>query len=105
MRSILRSMFAITIAIALGSAAGVARAEPHLVSREGQAMGTVVRFAVWTDDDQGAQRAIDAGFDEIRRIEALMTTWSPTSEVSQINAHAGIAAVHVSDETLEVIEM
>jgi thiamine biosynthesis lipoprotein len=89
-------------AAALGFRAG---AEPHLVTREGEAMGTLISFDVWTDDDAGAARAIAAGFDELRRLEALMTTWTSTSEVSQINAAAGVAPVRVSDETLEVIEM
>lgn len=88
--------------ISLGSAA---HAEPHLFTREGEAMGTRVSFSVWTEDDRGAARAVEAGFDEIRRLEAMMTTWSPTSEVSQINAQAGVAPVHVSDETFDVIEM
>ena len=38
-------------------------------------MGTEVSFAVMTDDEDGAERAIGAGFDEIKRIEELMTTW------------------------------
>ena len=41
---------------------------------------------------------------EIRRLEALMTTWRPDSEISRVNAAAGVAAVTVSPETLAVIE-
>jgi thiamine biosynthesis lipoprotein len=78
--------------------------ERHLVRRGFEAMGTAVSFAVLTDDDEGAERAIAAGFDEIKRIENLMTTWRD-SEVSRINANAGIAPVKVGPETLEVIEM
>ncbi|MFI5288601.1 MAG: FAD:protein FMN transferase [Polyangia bacterium] len=93
------------IAISLLFAAGAARAEPHMITRDTTAMGTLVRISIWSDDDEGALRAIDAGFDEIRRIEGLMTTWRPDSDVSRVNAQAGIAPVKVSDETLEVIEM
>jgi thiamine biosynthesis lipoprotein len=80
-------------------------AAPQLVTRNGTAMGTAVRISVLTDDEQGADRAIGAAFDEINRIEALMTTWKDDSEVSRINAAAGDHPVAVSDETLEVIEM
>lgn len=79
-------------------------AERHLVRRGFQAMGTEVSFAVLSDDDEGAVRAITAAFDEIKRIENLMTTWRDDSEVSRINQQAGVAPVQVSPETLEVIE-
>ncbi len=67
-------------------------------------MGTDVRFAVLSDDEAAADAAIEAGIAEVRRLEALMTTWRDDSEVSRINAQAGVAPVTVSDETLEVIE-
>lgn len=79
-------------------------AERHLVRRGFQAMGTEVSFAVLSDDEEGAGRAIQAAFDEIKRIENMMTTWRDDSEVSRINQQAGIAPVVVSPETLEVIE-
>ena len=79
-------------------------AERHLVRRGFQAMGTEVSFAVLSDDEEGAARAIQAAFDEIKRIENMMTTWRDDSEISRINAQAGIAPVAVSPETLEVIE-
>ena len=48
------------------------------------------------------------GYDEIRRIEILMTDWErpgePESDVVRINKAAGKQAVQVSAETFEVIE-
>jgi thiamine biosynthesis lipoprotein len=79
-------------------------AERHLVRRGFQAMGTEVSFAVLSDDEEGAERAIGAAFAEIQRIEDLMTTWRD-SDITRVNANAGIAPVKVSPETLEVIEM
>jgi thiamine biosynthesis lipoprotein len=84
-----------------------AGAEPPrpLFTRNFSAMGTELRFSTLTDDEEGASRAFDAAFAEVQRLEALMTTWRADSEVSQINAAAGDGKpVHVSDETLEVIE-
>jgi thiamine biosynthesis lipoprotein len=45
----------------------------------------------------------DAATAEIVRIEKLMTTWDPASEVSRINAAAGKQPVQVGDETFDVI--
>jgi thiamine biosynthesis lipoprotein len=78
--------------------------ERHLVRRGFQAMGTEVSFAVMTDDEDGAERAIGAAFDEIKRVEDLMTTWHE-SDITRVNDNAGVAPVKVSPETLEVIEM
>jgi thiamine biosynthesis lipoprotein len=94
----------VIVALFAASAATAVAAEPHLVRHSGEAMGTQVSFAVWTDDDAGAEKAIAAAFDEIRRLERMMTTWRDDSEVSRINQNAGVAPVKVSSETLEVIE-
>lgn len=76
---------------------------PRLVARATEAMGTYVQIKVWTRDEAGAHLAIGRAFDEIARLEALMTTWRPDSEVSRINAAAGKAPVAVSPETYAVI--
>jgi thiamine biosynthesis lipoprotein len=75
-----------------------------LITRNFSAMGTEVRMSAYTDDETGAVRAFESAFAEIQRLEALMTTWKPDSEVSRINAEAGLRPVAVSDEVLEVIE-
>jgi thiamine biosynthesis lipoprotein len=72
----------------------------------GGAMGTHVAFAAYTTptvDARKVQEAFTAALDEIKRIEALMTTWHE-SEVTRINAAAGKSPVKVSDETFGVIK-
>ncbi len=79
---------------------------PERVHSEGRAMGTHIAFVAYTTPSvtaAQAQSAFDRALTEIRRIEALMTTWQPTSEVSQINAAAGGSAVHVGDETFGIL--
>jgi thiamine biosynthesis lipoprotein len=90
------------ILVAIASCAP-ASAAPHLVTRNGTAMGTEVRLSAFTDDDDGAEKAMQSAFGEIQRIESLMTTWHD-SEVTRVNANAGVAPVAVSTETLEVID-
>lgn len=69
----------------------------------GQAMGTVIQITFWHDDEAAASAAAGAVFEEMKRLDRVMTTWIPESEVSQVNAAAGVSAVKVSDETFEVI--
>jgi FAD:protein FMN transferase len=76
----------------------------HKYIRTDKAMGTTVQLTFWTDDDEGAARASSAVFAELRRIDQLMTTWLPESDVSRINAAAGGKPVKVDAETIEVIE-
>ena len=51
-------------------------------------MGTQITVELWADDDAKAQRAIDAVLDEMRHVDESMSTYKPTSEVSQVNAKA-----------------
>jgi thiamine biosynthesis lipoprotein len=83
------------------TASAIAPRQKHAFT--GQAMGTVVQVTLWTDDAASGQRAADAVFAEFRRLDEMMTTWLPGSEVSQINAAAGKKAVVVSEETFAVI--
>jgi thiamine biosynthesis lipoprotein len=70
-------------------------------------MGTHLVLAAYTDpahDEASVQALFEKAVAEIRRLEALMTTWREDSEVSRINAAAGKASVPVGPETLAVIE-
>jgi thiamine biosynthesis lipoprotein len=83
-------------------------AGPRVIARTYAVMGTEARFTVWSDDEPRAEHAFAAAYDEIRRIELLMTDWErpgqPESDVVRVNKAAGKSAVKVSDETLEVIK-
>jgi thiamine biosynthesis lipoprotein ApbE len=67
-------------------------------------MGTVIRVTIAGATKEQAGPAIDAAFAEIKRLEQLLSEWIPTSDISRINAAAGDSAVHVSGETIDVIE-
>jgi thiamine biosynthesis lipoprotein len=80
---------------------------PERVTGEGHAMGTHLAFAAFTTPRVDAARVrvlfADAS-QEIVRLERLMTTWDPGSEVSRINAAAGSSnPIAVGPETFEVI--
>jgi FAD:protein FMN transferase len=89
-----------------GSGKEVASFKVERVTGEGRAMGTHLAFAAFTRPGVDAARArdlFDAAIAEIVRLEKLMTTWDPDSEVSRINAEAGRHPVEVGPETFDVI--
>jgi len=67
-------------------------------------MGTSVEVTVSQVGPEKAEEAVEAAFQEVERINRLMSHYRPDSEVSQISRHAGEKGIRVSPETLEVIE-
>ncbi len=102
-----RALVALCLALAtVGTAAaggGSAKSPDQKFTFTNTAMGTVVTVFVWTDDAAKAQKGADDVFAEMKRLDGVMTTWTETSEVSQVNLAAGVKPVVVSDETYAVI--
>ncbi|MEK9713620.1 MAG: FAD:protein FMN transferase, partial [Thalassolituus sp.] len=67
-------------------------------------MTTDVIFTINTKDESAANQAIDNAIAEIQRIEALLSEWQPSSEISQINRNGFNQPVTVSAETLRLLE-
>jgi FAD:protein FMN transferase len=72
--------------------------------REEVIMGTRCAVEVWAADRAQGNAAIDAVLADMRRIDALMSTYKPDSEVSRINANADRAPVPVSAELLGLLQ-
>jgi thiamine biosynthesis lipoprotein len=83
---------------------GGCQGPPHLVKRSQMLMGTVAFVTAVAPEETVAQDAARKGLEEIRRLEELLSTWIPTSELSRVNAAAGVKAMPVSTETLEVVK-
>ncbi|MEJ8804293.1 FAD:protein FMN transferase [Pontibacter sp. H249] len=66
-------------------------------------MGTRFELVAVSDNEQQATNAIDAGVEEIKRIEALISEWQPTSQTSAINRAAGSMPVQVDQELYDLI--
>jgi FAD:protein FMN transferase len=72
-----------------------------------EAMGTrivLVSFTTAKLSPAVVRGALQDAYDEIRRLEALMTTWRDDSEISRLNAGAGQQGMVLSPETFEVLE-
>jgi FAD:protein FMN transferase len=66
-------------------------------------MGTRITVELWSDDRPKAEEAIDALLDEMRHIDESMSTYKPTSEVSQVNAKAADGPMKISKELFDLL--
>jgi FAD:protein FMN transferase len=76
----------------------------RLVESSRLSMGSTLRLTAWTSDQPGAEAAFDEVFAEFTRLERLMSTWIPDSDVQRVNHAAGVQPVPVSVEVREVLE-
>jgi thiamine biosynthesis lipoprotein len=66
-------------------------------------MGTLADITAVAPTQAVAHGAVTAGFQEIRRLEELLSTWLERSELSRVNAAAGRNFMAVSRETFELL--
>jgi thiamine biosynthesis lipoprotein len=66
-------------------------------------MGTAIAVDLWYEDEVRGRELTQAVMDEMQRIDELMSTYKPGSELSRINSRAGDEAVPVSAELLALI--
>ncbi len=78
--------------------------EPSVFDRSVKLMGNRFQLSVVAENEEWANSCIDAGVNEIQRIEKLLTTYNDESETARINRFAGIEPVIVSEETFLIIE-
>ncbi len=97
-----RLCFCLTVLLAL--LAGCQPRGPKVLKRTQFLMGTLVEITLVAQDDQAAADAMSGAFQEIQRIEKLMSRRLEGSEVWQINQAAGENGVVVSPELLSVIQ-
>jgi FAD:protein FMN transferase len=68
------------------------------------AMGSVYTIVAYGEDRNVLQSAIDLAFEEIRRLDDLLSNYKPRSEWSMVNREAGTRAVRVSPELFGLVE-
>jgi thiamine biosynthesis lipoprotein len=81
-----------------------ATVQAEWIEREDAIMGTRCAVELWADDRAAGEAAIEAVFADMRRIDALMSTYKPDSQVSRVNAEAGRAPVPVAPELFALLE-
>jgi FAD:protein FMN transferase len=72
--------------------------------RDEAIMGTRCAVELWAVDKIAGEAAIAAVFADMRRIDGLMSTYKPESEISRVNAQAAKAPVAISTEFYALLQ-
>jgi len=68
-----------------------------------EAMGSAYSIVAYDEDRYALQAAVDAAFDEVRRLDHLLSNYKPASELSKINQQAADHPVVVSEEVFNLL--
>jgi len=96
-----QSWFAVAIGVGCLHSAAV---QAEWLYREEAIMGTRCAVELWATDNAAGQAAIEAVLADMRRIDALMSTYKPDSEISRVNANAEREAVPVTAELFGLLQ-
>ena len=98
--------FANTLALVLAAglilSAACAPREPY--TKETFVMGTKAWVTIAGMSEADAERAAQAAFREMYRIESVMSTWRPSSEISRLNTESNGSPFTVSSELYSLID-
>ena len=78
-------------------------AEAQRMERNADAMGATFSVVLYGSDQASMNQAIDAAFDEARRLDALLSNYKPASEWNRINREAAVHPVAVSPELFQLL--
>ncbi|WP_299594274.1 FAD:protein FMN transferase [uncultured Microbulbifer sp.] len=67
-------------------------------------MGTEVHLQFWHQDQKQADAITRAVMDEFRRIDAALSPYKESSELSRVNREAGLGPMAVSDELASIVD-
>lgn len=101
--TIARGMLCLVMTVMAGCVKIQPTSPPVISKRIQMHMGTLVTVTAVASDKNVGDRAIQAAFDEVKRLEQLLSTWRSDSELSLVNAEAGRRPVQVSRETLQLV--
>ena len=77
------------------------RLQEEPVKQSRMRMGAMLRIAAY---GEGAKEAIEAAFEEVARIEKIITNYDPESELSRLNAAAGEGPQEVSADLMAFLK-
>ncbi len=69
-----------------------------------EVMGTLARVVAVTEHQWQGKRCIDVGFEQLYRIDAMMSDYKNDSELSKVNREAFTNPVKVSPELFEILQ-
>ncbi len=74
------------------------------VEKSFQAMGTTYTIAAYGEDARNLEAILDLAFEEVQRVDELLSNYKPSSELSQLNQRAAQAPQRVSPEMFSILE-
>jgi thiamine biosynthesis lipoprotein len=92
------------IFVLLCGTAHSAAVQAEWLYREEAIMGTRCAVELWATDHAKGEAAMESVFADMRRIDVLMSTYKPDSEVSRVNARAAQAPVAISVELFNLLQ-
>jgi thiamine biosynthesis lipoprotein len=83
----------------------LAAAQPELLRLEesGDAMGATYSIVLYGYDRVKMEAAVDAAFDEVRRLDEMLSNYRADTEWSEVNRHAAEKPVKVSPELFQLL--
>jgi thiamine biosynthesis lipoprotein len=86
-------------------AAGFApSAHADWITRDEAIMGTRCAVELWSDDQAKGEAAITSVFDDMKRIDRLMSTWKEDTEISKVNREGATHPVKISLELFKLLQ-
>ncbi|HUH13024.1 MAG TPA: FAD:protein FMN transferase [Longimicrobiales bacterium] len=99
-----RAGAALALTLAVGGCGSGGPTPPDPVVGRWPIMGTFLEVRVWHADETRARTALDAAHGEVLRVDSLMSTYRPASELSRANRAAGTGrSTPLSPATAEVL--
>ena len=74
------------------------------ISRTEAIMGTRCAVELWSDDAAKGEAGISSVFDDMKRIDHLMSTWKEDTEISLVNREAAKHPVKISEELFRLLQ-
>src|SRR4051812_42284942 len=87
----------------LAAPAAYGQQELLRLEKSADAMGSTYSIALYGYDRVKMEAAVDAAFDEVRRLDELLSNYQPGSQWSEVNRNAAIQPVKVSPELFELL--
>ncbi|HEV7608347.1 MAG TPA: FAD:protein FMN transferase [Steroidobacteraceae bacterium] len=75
------------------------------ITREEAIMGTRCAVELWSEDKAKGDAAITSVFDDMKRIDRLMSTWKEDTEISKVNREGGTHPVKISPELFRLLQV
>lgn len=102
-RKIVYSACFVALAGGLTAAPPAPRAELLRLERSLDAMGTTYTVVTYGTDRFAMDSVVEEAFDEVARLDSLLSNYKPDSEWSKVNREAPSGPVHISDELFALL--